>query len=69
MTERERVRTAYRAAFGAGFVLLGAIITVRTLVAEAPAGAKITGTSLGLAMCALGIVRMAAWLRARRDAS
>ncbi|HZO95451.1 MAG TPA: hypothetical protein VFB22_17005 [Candidatus Baltobacteraceae bacterium] len=57
-----------RAVFGVGFVALGALAFARVALAAAPPGSKIVGGALGLAMIALGLVRIGLYVRWRRGA-
>ena len=56
---------AYRAVFGLGFVLLGAVTLVRIAAVAAPAPNKVLGVLLALAMIALGGARIAQFVRYR----
>lgn len=55
-----------RAAFGLGFVVLGALALYRVLSAAAPPGSKVMGGVLGAAMIGLGAVRIVQYARWRR---
>ncbi len=55
-----------RAAFGVGFVVLGAIALDRVLTAAAPVNSKLIGGALGAVMIVLGVVRIAQYVRWRR---
>ncbi len=67
--DRTRYRVVYfsRALFGIGFVVLGTLALARVLLAAAPAGNKIVGGALGVAMVGLGIVRIGQYVRWRRS--
>lgn len=67
MNARGDTRVKYRAAFGVGFVVLGAITFYRMVAAPAPLSTKLLGLALGAAMLALGIARIAAFLAWRRE--
>ena len=58
----------YRAAFGLGFIVLGAVTLWRVLVAAAPPNSKILGALLAVAMVGLGAARMLQYARHRRGA-
>jgi hypothetical protein len=57
-----------RAAFGLGFTALGAVMVWRVAMAPAPVSGKLIGGLLGLALLALGLTRIAQFLRWRRGA-
>jgi hypothetical protein len=57
-----------RAAFGLGFTVLGAVMVVRVAIAPAAVGEKLLGGVLGLALLALGVTRVAQFLRWRGGA-
>ena len=56
-----------RALFGVGFFALGAVALYRVVVAAAPAGNKVIGAALGVAMIALGVFRIVQYLRWKRE--
>ncbi len=56
----------YRAAFGIGFVALGAVTLYRVAIVAAPAGNKALGVLLALVMIGLGAARIAQYVRWRR---
>jgi uncharacterized BrkB/YihY/UPF0761 family membrane protein len=55
-----------RAAFGIGFVVLGAIALYRVVATAAPVNSKLIGGALGVVMIVLGAVRIAQYVRWRR---
>ena len=57
----------YRALFGVGFVVLGAVTAYRVVVAHAPPGSKTLGLLLAVVMIGLGGVCIGQYVRARRD--
>jgi hypothetical protein len=57
-----------RAAFGFGFAALGAVMVWRVAIAPAPLSGKLIGGLLGLALLALGLTRIAQFVRWRRGA-
>ncbi|HEX3551572.1 MAG TPA: hypothetical protein VHT53_14395 [Candidatus Elarobacter sp.] len=59
---------AYRAVFGAGFVVLGGVTLWRVAVTAAPPNTKILGLLLACAMIALGLARIVQYVRYRRTA-
>jgi hypothetical protein len=56
---------AYRAAFGVGFVLLGAVTLWRIAIVPVPAANKMLGVLLAAAMIALGTARIVQYVRYR----
>jgi len=64
----QRILLRYRAVFGAGFVLLGAVTVWRVIVASAPANNKILGALLGIVMVGLGVARIMQYVRGRGGA-
>jgi hypothetical protein len=56
----------YRALFGVGFVVLGAVTAYRVAIVHAPPGSKTLGLLLAVVMMALGGVRIGQYVRARR---
>jgi hypothetical protein len=56
-----------RAAFGGGFVVLGALALFRVATTAAPLNSKLIGGALGLAMIGLGVFRIMQYLRWRRE--
>jgi hypothetical protein len=56
----------YRAVFGAGFVVLGAVTLWRVAIAPAPPASKLLGIVFGLALIGLGAARIVQYLRSRR---
>ncbi len=64
--DRETV-LRYRALFGLGFIVLGALMIVRVAVAAAPPSSKILGLLLGVAVLALGIVRVRTFWKSWRE--
>ena len=65
MRINQRMLLRYRAVFGAGFVLLGAVTVWRVLAATAPPNSKILGGLLGVVMVGLGIARIMQYVRGR----
>jgi pilus assembly protein TadC len=63
----KRVVLRSRAAFGAGFVVLGLVTLVRIVVQPAPPASKTLGVLLALALMGLGATRIMFYLRARRE--
>ncbi len=59
----------YRAVFGAGFVVLGAVTLWRVAIAPAPVGSKVLGVVFGLALMGLGAARIVQYLRSRSGAA
>jgi hypothetical protein len=57
----------FRAIFGLGYILFGGLALWRVLAAPAPANAKLLGALFGLALIALGVARLAAFAKARRE--
>ena len=57
----------FRAIFGLGYVLFGALALWRVFTAPAPPNAKLLGLLFALALIALGVVRLAAFAKARRE--
>lgn len=55
----------YRAVFGGGFILLGAITLWRVALVPIPAGNKVLGLLLACAMIALGVARIVQYRRYR----
>ncbi|MGD0052764.1 MAG: hypothetical protein ABSD03_13265 [Vulcanimicrobiaceae bacterium] len=55
-----------RALFGVGFTILGAVMVWRVAIAPAPLSGKLIGGLLGLALLALGVTRVAQFVRWRR---
>jgi hypothetical protein len=53
----------YRAVFGAGFIVLGAVTIWRVAIAPAPANSKILGLTFGVAIAGLGVARVLQYLR------
>lgn len=68
MRLNQRILLRYRAVFGAGFVLLGAITVWRVIIASAPPNSKILGGLLGVVMVGLGIARIMQYVRGRDGA-
>ena len=68
MRLNQRILLRYRAVFGAGFVLLGAVTVWRVIVASAPANNKILGALLGIVMVGLGVARIMQYVRGRGGA-
>lgn len=68
MRLNQRILLRYRAVFGAGFVLLGAVTVWRVIVASAPANNKILGALLGIVMVGLGVARIMQYVRGRDGA-
>ena len=56
----------YRATFGLGFIVLGALTLWRVATVAVPAGNKVIGVVLALAMIGLGAVRIVQYVRYRR---
>ena len=61
-----RAMYGYRAAFGAGFIVLGIVTLWRIARVDAPAGNKVLGVMLAVAMIALGVVRLVQFARRPR---
>lgn len=59
---------AYRALFGAGFIVLGAVTLLRVAAVTAPPNTKILGVLLSCAMIGLGVARVVQYLRFRGGA-
>jgi hypothetical protein len=57
----------YRAIFGFGFVVLGAVTLWRVAAAPGPLNTKFLGAVFALALIGLGAARIAQYVRARRD--
>jgi hypothetical protein len=57
----------YRAVFGLGFVVLGAVTLWRVAVTSVPASNKFLGVLLALAMIGLGVARLMQYARYRRE--
>jgi hypothetical protein len=57
----------YRALFGVGFLVLGAVTAYRVAVAHGPLTSKTLGLLTALVMFALGGVRIGQYVRARRN--
>lgn len=57
----------FRAIFGLAYVLFGGLALWRVLAAHAAPNAKILGSLFGVALVALGIVRILAFVRAREQ--
>jgi len=67
--QRYQVVYVSRAAFGVGFIVLGALALARVVMANAPVQSKAVGSVLGLAMIGLGAARLVQyvlWRRGRR---
>jgi len=60
-----RTILTYRALFGGGFVVLGLVTLWRIVVVPAPSANKLLGLVLAAAMIALGVTRIAQYLRDR----
>ncbi len=58
---------AYRALFGAGFVVLGAVTLARVATVAAPANTKILGVLLACALIGLGLARIVQYVRFRKS--
>jgi hypothetical protein len=56
----------YRATFGLGFIVLGAVTLWRIATVPVPPGNKLIGLALALAMIGLGIARVTQYVRYRR---
>jgi hypothetical protein len=56
----------YRATFGLGFIVLGALTLWRVATVPVPPGNKVVGVVLAVAMIALGAVRIVQYVRVRR---
>jgi hypothetical protein len=63
---RQPVVYGYRATFGLGFVVLGAVTLWRVATVPVPLGNKVIGLILALAMIVLGAVRIVQYVRYRR---
>jgi hypothetical protein len=57
----------YRAVFGVGFLVLGAVTLWRIAIAPGPPSSKVWGAFFALALIGLGAARVGQYLRARRD--
>jgi uncharacterized BrkB/YihY/UPF0761 family membrane protein len=57
----------YRAVFGFGFLVLGAVTLWRVVAAPAPLNTKFLGAVFAVALIGLGAARIAQYVRARRD--
>lgn len=57
----------YRALFGVGFLVLGAMTVYRVAVAPGPLTSKTLGLLTALVFLALGGVRIGQYVRARRN--
>jgi hypothetical protein len=57
---------SYRATFGLGFIVLGAVTLWRIATVPVPAGNKVIGVVLAVAMIALGAARIVQYVRYRR---
>jgi hypothetical protein len=66
VSSRQPAVYAYRAAFGLGFVVLGAVTLWKVASVAVPAGNKIIGAALAVAMIALGAARIVQYVRYRR---
>jgi len=62
-----RTISAYRAFFGGGFVVLGAVTLWRVAAVPAPPTSKVLGVVLACAMIGLGVARIAQYVRLRRE--
>jgi 1,4-dihydroxy-2-naphthoate octaprenyltransferase len=62
-----RVVLRYRAAFGIGFLALGAVMLWKIVAQPAPIASKTLGILLALVLMGLGGTRIALYLRARRE--
>jgi hypothetical protein len=67
MRNDRRIVYRYRAAFGLGFLVLGAVTLYRVAVIAAPPSNKILGASLAVAMIALGVARLVQYARYKRE--
>jgi hypothetical protein len=63
---RQPILYGYRATFGLGFVVLGAVTLWRVATVPVPPGNKVVGVVLALAMIALGTARIVQYVRYRR---
>jgi hypothetical protein len=63
---RQPILYGYRATFGLGFVVLGAVTLWRVATVPVPPGNKVFGVVLALAMIALGAARIVQYVRYRR---
>jgi hypothetical protein len=63
---RPPILYGYRATFGLGFVVLGAVTLWRVATVPVPPGNKVVGVVLALAMIALGAARIVQYVRYRR---
>lgn len=68
MRVNQRLLLRYRAAFGVGFMVLGAVTLWRVAAATAPATNKIIGALLAVAMIGLGLARIMQYVRGRGGA-
>jgi 1,4-dihydroxy-2-naphthoate octaprenyltransferase len=57
----------YRAIFGAGFLVLGAVTFWRVAAARAPLNTKVLGALFALVLMGLGAARIAQYVRGRRE--
>ncbi len=62
-----RTLAAYRAFFGGGFVVLGAVTLWRIAVVPVPVNSKILGVLLAFAMIGLGVARIVQYVRLRAE--
>jgi hypothetical protein len=53
----------YRAVFGGGFVVLGAVMFWRVAAAPAPFTSKLLGLAFAIALLGLGVARIVQYLR------
>jgi hypothetical protein len=67
MRNDRRIVYLYRAVFGFGFLVLGAVTLYRVGVVDAPFANKVLGGLLALAMIALGVVRLVQYARWKRE--
>jgi hypothetical protein len=63
---RRPILYSYRATFGLGFIVLGALTLWRVATVPVPAGNKIVGVVIAVAMIALGAFRIVQYVRYRR---
>lgn len=69
MRVNQRAVLRYRAFFGAGFIVLGAVTLWRVLAVPAAPNSKLLGALLAVAMIGLGIARIMQYLRRGRAGS
>ncbi len=66
MGSRQPLIYGYRATFGLGFIVLGAVTLWRVATVAVPPGNKVVGVAAGILMIGLGAVRIVQYVRYRR---